>query len=56
MTAKPIVLVALGCFWPGNDASGPNQSFIALATALRGEFDFRVVARDREPGAPIKVA
>ena len=51
MSAKPVVLVALGCFWPGNDASGPNQSFIALATALQGEFDFRVVARDREPGA-----
>ena len=51
MSAKPVVLVALGCFWPGNDASGPNQSFIALATALQGEFEFRVVARDREPGA-----
>jgi glycosyltransferase involved in cell wall biosynthesis len=48
---RPVVLVALGCFWPGNDASGPNQSFIALATALQGEFDFRVVARDRAPGA-----
>lgn len=45
------MLVALGCFWPGNDASGPNQSFIALASALRAEFDFRVVARDRAPGA-----
>jgi glycosyltransferase involved in cell wall biosynthesis len=51
MSDKPVVLVALGCFWPGNDASGPNQSFIALATALQREFDFRVVARDREPGA-----
>jgi glycosyltransferase involved in cell wall biosynthesis len=49
--SKPVVLMALGCFWPGNDASGPNQSFIALASALQGEFDFRVVARDRAPGA-----
>ena len=48
---KPKVLVALGCFWPGNDASGPNQSFIALATALQNEFDFRVLARDGAPGA-----
>jgi hypothetical protein len=48
---KPVVLVALGCFWPGNDASGPNQSFIALATALQNEFEFRVLARDRAPGA-----
>jgi glycosyltransferase involved in cell wall biosynthesis len=51
MSARPVVLVALGCFWPGNDASGPNQSFIALASALQGEFEFRVVARDRAPGA-----
>jgi glycosyltransferase involved in cell wall biosynthesis len=54
--SKPQVLVALGCFWPGNDASGPNQSFIALATALQGEFDFRVIARDREPGAALSTA
>ncbi len=48
---KPVVLVALGCFWPGNDASGPNQSFIALASVLQHEFEFRVLARDRAPGA-----
>jgi hypothetical protein len=53
---KPVVLVLLGCFWPGNDASGPNQSFIALATALAREFEFRVVARDREPGAATTTA
>jgi glycosyltransferase involved in cell wall biosynthesis len=53
---RPVVLVLLGCFWPGNDASGPNQSFIALATALSRAFDFRVVARDREPGAPVSTA
>ena len=51
MSGKPVVLTLLGCFWPGNDASGPNQSFIALASALQNEFDFRVVARDRAPGA-----
>jgi len=54
--SKPQILVALGCFWPGNDASGPNQSFIALATALQSEFDFRVLARDREPGAAASTA
>ncbi len=53
---KPTVLVALGCFWPGNDASGPNQSFIALASALHDEFDFRVLARDRAPGATTRAA
>ena len=51
MTARPIILVLLGCFWPGNDSSGPNQSFIALASALRDQFDFRVIARDGAPGA-----
>ncbi len=56
MSVKPVVLVALGSFWPGNDASGPNQSFIALASALKAEFDFRVVARDRAPGAPASSA
>ena len=56
MSGKPVVLTALGCFWPGNDASGPNQSFIALATALQREFDFRVVARDRAPGAAASAA
>jgi len=53
---RPIVLVLLGCFWPGNDASGPNQSFVALATALSHAFDFRVIARDRAPGATTSTA
>ncbi|HXT07131.1 MAG TPA: glycosyltransferase [Roseiarcus sp.] len=56
MSGRPVVLVALGCFWPGNDASGPNQSFIALATALQKQFEFRIVARDRAPGAAVSSA
>ncbi len=51
MSARPTILFTLNCFWPGNDASGPNQSFIALATVLAHEFDFRIVSRDREFGA-----
>ena len=47
---RPVVLVLLGCFWPGNDSSGPNQSFRALASALGDRFDFRLVARDRPTG------
>jgi len=47
---RPVVLVLLGCFWPGNDSSGPNQSFRALATALGEQFEFRLVARDRPTG------
>ena len=48
---KPVILTLLGCLWPGNDASGPNQSFRAMATALADEFEFAVVARDRAFGA-----
>jgi glycosyltransferase involved in cell wall biosynthesis len=43
--------VLLGIFWPGHEATGPNQSFRALATSLGDEFDFRVIARDRPFGA-----
>ena len=50
--ARPVVLVLLGAFWPGNEASGPNQSFKALASALGDEFEFRLLARDRPfPGS-----
>jgi glycosyltransferase involved in cell wall biosynthesis len=49
--SRPVVLVLLGSFWPGHEATGPNQSFRALATALGGEFDFKVIARDRPFGA-----
>lgn len=54
--ARPIVLFANGCFWPGNDASGPNQSVRNLCNDLKGDFDFRILARDRgfdvDPAAP----
>jgi glycosyltransferase involved in cell wall biosynthesis len=49
---RPVVLILLGCFWPGNDSSGPNHSFISLARALGDTFEFRVVARDGATGAP----
>jgi glycosyltransferase involved in cell wall biosynthesis len=47
---KPVILATVGCFWPGNDASGPNQSFAAVASALKHEFDFLLLARDRPLG------
>ena len=49
---RPVVLTLLGCFWPGNNSSGPNQSFISLARSLGDTFEFRVVARDGATGAP----
>lgn len=46
MNRKPIVLSCLGSFWPGNDSSGPNQSFRSMCTALGDAFTFKLVARD----------
>jgi glycosyltransferase involved in cell wall biosynthesis len=50
-TRKPVVLILIGALWPGNDASGPNISIAALATALRDEFEFLAVSLDRPFGA-----
>lgn len=44
--AQPRILSLLGCYWPGNEATGPSQSFRAFATGLKSDFDIRVVARD----------
>lgn len=49
--ARPLVMVLNGACWPGNDASGPNQSLRALAAALKDRFRFHLVARDRPFGA-----
>ncbi|SDR64019.1 Glycosyltransferase involved in cell wall bisynthesis [Rhizobiales bacterium GAS113] len=48
---RPVILVLLGAFWPGHEATGPNQSFRSFALALKDEFEFKVVARDRPFGA-----
>ena len=47
MGQKPRVVSLIGAYWPGNDASGPNQSFRTLAQALSEQFDFHLLARDR---------
>jgi len=48
---RPVVIVCLGAYWPNNEASGPIQSFKAMAAALGEEFEFRLIARDRPFGA-----
>jgi glycosyltransferase involved in cell wall biosynthesis len=53
---RPVVLVLLGAYWPGNDSTGPNQSFVALCRALANEFAFYVVARDRPVGSGPAIA
>jgi glycosyltransferase involved in cell wall biosynthesis len=47
---KPTALVLMGALWPGNDASGPNISLMAMIEALADEFSFLRVARDRPAG------
>jgi hypothetical protein len=51
LSDRPVILVLLGAFWPGHEATGPNQSFRQFALALRDEFEFKIVARDRPFGA-----
>lgn len=40
----PTVLVLLGCFGRGVEATGPNQTLLGMAHALAGRYDLRVVA------------
>ena len=47
---KPIVLIAMGSYWPGAGANGPIKSLANLIEALSDTIDFRVVARDRPFG------
>lgn len=42
---RPTVLVLLGCFARGVEATGPNQSMLGMARALRDHFRFRVIAQ-----------
>lgn len=55
-SARPVVLVLIGCLWPGSDSSGPNQSLRSLCAELADEFDFRIVARDRPFGGAARAA
>jgi len=41
----------MGGYWPGHDATGPNQSLRHMCAALRAEYEIFVVARDRPFGA-----
>jgi glycosyltransferase involved in cell wall biosynthesis len=41
---RPTVLVLLGCFSRGVEATGPNQSLIGMAEMLSDRYRFRVIA------------
>jgi glycosyltransferase involved in cell wall biosynthesis len=46
---RPTVLVLLGCFRAGHEATGPNQSMVGMAEVLGEQFRFRVVADEGHP-------
>jgi glycosyltransferase involved in cell wall biosynthesis len=46
----------MGGYWPGHEATGPNQSLRHMCTALRGECQFSIVSRDRPFGATAPTA
>jgi hypothetical protein len=50
MTSKrAVILVTIG--WPDDEAAGPIHSIKALSEALAGEFEMKIVARERPFGA-----
>jgi len=53
--SRPVVIVLIGAFYPGHESAGPNISVKAMCETLADEFDFRIVARDRPPGAAVPI-
>ncbi|MBB4200289.1 hypothetical protein CCR94_08350 [Rhodoblastus sphagnicola] len=45
------VLILMGGYWPGHEATGPNQSLRQMCQAMCGTHEFLVLARDRPFGA-----
>lgn len=48
---RPTVLVLLGVFNEGHEATGPNQSMIGMARLLGDSFRFRVIAVEPDPSS-----
>ncbi len=49
---RPTIMVFNKFYLPGFKAGGPIQSISNLTEALSGDFEFRIVARDRDSGDP----
>ena len=49
---RPSVLALLDYYLPGYKSGGPLRSISNLVESLGDEFDFRIVARDRDQGDP----
>lgn len=50
-SGRPVVLALMGAYWPGSESTGPNLSLKEMCRALAGEFEFKLLARDRPFGA-----
>lgn len=48
---KTRLLVLMGGYWPGHEATGPNQSLRQMCAELRADCETFVIARDRPFGA-----
>ncbi|MGE8944328.1 glycosyltransferase family 4 protein [Leptospira interrogans] len=51
--SKPTILVLMGGYWPGHEATGPNQNLRHMLSELADDYTFKIVARDRPPGASL---
>jgi glycosyltransferase involved in cell wall biosynthesis len=51
VSERPTILVLLGCFRPGLQASGPNITWVRVATSLSDRYHFRFVTQ-ADPGEP----
>ena len=49
-TNKKIILVLLDYYFPGYKAGGPLRSIVNLIDHIGGEFNFKIVSRDRDLG------
>lgn len=49
-TRRPVVTILVGHYLPGSKGGGPIRSVANLVQALGDEFDFRILARDRDLG------
>jgi glycosyltransferase involved in cell wall biosynthesis len=49
---RPVVLILLGCFRRGFEATGPNQSAAGMVAALSDRFRFRIIGEESDEDEP----
>ena len=50
------ILILMGGYWPGHEATGPNQSLRQMCHAMKDTHEFLVLARDRPFGGQAPLA